>query len=126
MNLQLQIIEDLKLQLLENIDPEQLSDDKGFRITPHSVFSNYRNGRGLRLSKGGCFLMQKLYDSYEIKIKGLKPIRTKDVVLLEKHLTYPYFITEKKLILFSEKDTVDFKLYDGNFLAWCKSKRYYE
>ena len=70
--------------------------------------------------------MQDLYDSYEIKIKGLKPIRTKDVVLLEKHLTYPYFITEKKLILFSEKDTVDFKLYDGNFLAWCKSKRYYE
>ena len=62
----------------------------------------------------------------EIKIKSNKPIKTKDIILLEKHLVYPYFITEKKLILFSEKDAVDFKLYDGNFLAWCKSKRYYE
>ena len=126
MSLQLQIIEDLKLQLLENIDPEQLSDDKGFRITPHSVFSNYRNERGLRLSQSGCYLMQKVYDSYEIKIKGRKPIKTKDIVLLEKNLIYPYFISEKKLILFSEKDAVDFKLYNGDFIAWCKSKRYYE
>ena len=92
MNLQLQIVEDLKLH-----------DDENVKLTPHHIFSNYRSGRGLRLSKGGCQLMQKLYDSYEVKIKGLKPIRTKDVVLLEKHLTYPYFITEKKLILFSEK-----------------------
>ena len=126
MNLQLQIIEDLKLQLLKNIDPKQLSDDKGFRITLHSVFYNYRSGKGLRLSKSGCFLMQEIYDSYEIKIKSNKPIKTKDIILLEKHLVYPYFITEKKLILFSEKDAVDFKLYDGDFLAWCKSKRYYE
>ena len=126
MSLQLQIIEDLKLQLLENIDPEQLSDDKGFRITSHSVFSNYRNERGLRLSQSGCYLMQKVYDSYEIKIKDRNPIKTKDIVLLEKHLVYPYFISEKKLILFSEKDAVDFKLYNGDFIAWCKSKRYYE
>ena len=126
MSLQLQIIEELKFQLLENIDTKQLSDDKAFRITPHSVFYNYRSGKGLRLSKSGCYLMQEVYDSYEINIKSNKPIKTKDIILLEKHLVYPYFITEKKLILFSEKDAVDFKLYDGNFLAWCKSKRYYE
>ena len=42
MSLQLQIIEELKFQLLENIDTKQLSDDKAFRITPHSVFYNYR------------------------------------------------------------------------------------
>ena len=115
MNLQLQIVEDLKLH-----------DDENVKLTPHDLFSNYRSGKGLRLSKGGCRLMQDLYDSYEIKIKSKKPIRTKDVVLLEKHLTYPYFITEKKLILFSEKDTVDFKLYGGDFIAWCEAKRYYE
>ena len=126
MSLQLQIIEELKFQLLENIDTKQLSDDKAFRITPHSVFYNYRSGKGFRLSKGGCFLMQKVYDSYEIKIKSNKPIKTKDVILLEKHLEYPYFITDRKLVLFSEKDTVDFKLYGGDFIAWCKSKRYYE
>tara|TARA_B100000949_G_C14096113_1_gene372091 strand:+ start:334 stop:687 length:354 start_codon:yes stop_codon:yes gene_type:complete len=117
MSLQLQIIEELKLQLLENMDAN---------ITPHYVFANYRSGRGLRLSKGGCFLMQKVYDNYEVKIKSNKPIKTKDIILLEKHLEYPYYITDKKLILFSEKDTVDFKLYGGDFLAWCKAKRYYK
>ena len=70
MSLQLQIIEELKFQLLENIDTKQLSDDKAFRITPHSVFYNYRSGKGLRLSKSGCYLMQEVYDSYEIKIKS--------------------------------------------------------
>jgi|TARA_B100000809_G_C14992072_1_gene478388 hypothetical protein len=117
MNLQLQIVEELKLQLLENINAN---------ITLHSVFANYRSGRGLRLTKGGCILMQKVYDSYEIKIKSNKPIKTKDVILLEKNLEYPYFITDKKLVLFNEKDTVDFKLYNGDFIAWCKTKRYYE
>ena len=70
---------------MENIDTKQLSDDKAFRITPHSVFYNYRSGKGLRLSKSGCFLMQEIYDSYEIKIKSNKPIKTKDIILLEKH-----------------------------------------
>jgi hypothetical protein len=116
MSLQLQIFEELKLQT-GNIDA---------KLTPHSIFRNYRNGRGLRLSESGCYLMQKVYDSYDIKIKDKNPIKTKDIVLLEKHLVYPYFISEKKLILFSEKDAVDFKLYNGDFIAWCKSKRYYE
>ena len=119
MNLQLQIIEDLKQhnnndEIFSSIAPEQ--------IDVHTIFANYRRGRGLRLTRGGLLLMQKLYDSYKINLKSQKPIKTKHLIILEKYLLYPYYVTDKILVLFSGKDAVDFKLYDGDLVRWCESK----
>ena len=119
MNLQLQIIEDLKQH--DNND-EIFSTIDLDKIDVHTVFANYRRGRGLRLSRGGLLLMQKRYDSYKIKLKSQTPIKTKHLITLEKHLPYPYYITDKVLVLFSGKDAVDFKLYDGDLVRWCESK----
>jgi len=119
MNLQLQIIEDLKQH--DNND-EIFSTIDLDKIDVHTVFANYRRGRGLRLTRGGLLLMQKRYDSYKIKLKSQTPIKTKHLITLEKHLLYPYYITDKVLVLFSGKDAVDFKLYDGDLVRWCESK----
>ncbi|RZD43028.1 MAG: hypothetical protein CXT73_01700 [Methanobacteriota archaeon] len=119
MNLQLQIIEDLKQH--DNND-EIFSTIDLDKIDVHTVFANYRRGRGLRLTRGGLLLMQKRYDSYKIKLKSQTPIKTKHLITLEKHLPYPYYITDKVLVLFSGKDAVDFKLYDGDLVRWCESK----
>ena len=53
------IIEDLKQhnnndEIFSSIAPEQ--------IDVHTIFANYRRGRGLRLTRGGLLLMQKLLD----------------------------------------------------------------
>ena len=119
MNLQLQIIEDLKQH---NNNDEIFSTIGPDKIDVHTVFANYRRGRGLRLTRGGLLLMQKRYDSYKIKLKSQTPIKTKHLITLEKHLLYPYYITDKVLVLFSGKDAVDFKLYDGDLVRWCESK----
>jgi hypothetical protein len=119
MNLQLQIIEDLKQhnnndEIFPTIGPD--------KIDVHTVFANYRRGRGLRLSRGGLRLMQKLYDSYKIKLNSQTSIKTKHLITLEKYLPYPYYVTDKVLVLFSGKDAVDFKLYDGDLVRWFESK----
>ena len=66
--------------------------------------------------------MQKLYDSYKIKLNSQTSIKTKHLITLEKYLPYPYYVTDKVLVLFSGKDAVDFKLYDGDLVRWCESK----
>jgi len=119
MNLQLQIIEDLKQH---NNNDEIFSTIGPDKIDVHTVFTNYRRGRGLRLSRGGLLLMQKLYDSYKIKLNSQTSIKTKHLITLEKYLPYPYYVTDKVLVLFSGKDAVDFKLYDGDLVRWCESK----
>ena len=119
MNLQLQIIEDLKQH---NNNDEIFSTITSSIIDVHTVFANYRRGRGLRLSIGGLKLMQKLYDSYKIKLNSQTSIKTKHLITLEKYLPYPYYVTNKVLVLFSGKDAVDFKLYDGDLVRWCESK----
>jgi len=119
MNLQLQIIEDLKQH---NNNDEIFVATTATQIDVHTVFANYRRGRGLRLSRGGLLLMQKLYDSYKIKLNSQTSIKTKHLITLEKYLPYPYYVTDKVLVLFSGKDAVDFKLYDGDLVRWCESK----
>jgi hypothetical protein len=119
MNLQLQIIEDLKQH---NNNDEIFSTISSSKIDIHTVFANYRRGRGLRLTIGGLRLMQKLYDSYKIKLNSQTSIKTKHLITLEKYLPYPYYVTDKVLVLFSGKDAVDFKLYDGDLVRWCESK----
>jgi len=126
MNLQQQIVEDLKQYEFIHQDEGREWGEWSRQITVGKIFSNHRQGKGMRVSKFGLLFMRRVYDSYDIQIKSPKPVKTKDIVLLEKHLDYPYYVTDRRLILFSERDAVDFKLYNGDFIAWCEAKRYYE
>ena len=126
MNLQQQIVEDLKQYEFIHQDEGREWGDWSMQITVGKIFSNHRQGKGMRVSKFGLLFMRRVYDSYDIQINSSKPVKTKDIVLLEKHLDYPYYVTDRRLILFSERDAVDFKLYNGDFIAWCEAKRYYE
>ena len=126
MNLQQQIVEDIKQYEYTHQEEGRDWGEWARLITVRKIFPNYRRGKGLRVSRDGLHFLKKLYDSYEIHIKSSKPVKTRDIVLLEKHLDYPYYVTDRILILFSERDAVDFKLYDGDFIAWCEAKRYYE
>ena len=85
MNLQQRIVEDIK-QYEHTHQAEGRDWGEWARlITFRKIFPNYRRGKGLRVSRDGLHFLKKLYDSYEIHIKSSKPVKTRDIVLLEKH-----------------------------------------
>jgi hypothetical protein len=90
-------------------------------IHPRTIFENYRrDGTGLRLTSYGMRVCKKLYDSTTVALTT-KPT-TKELITLDKHLYWPYFINKKEITLFSESDAFDIKLY-GDIKAWCKGKQ---
>ena len=58
---------------------------------------------GVRLTKYGLTLMQKSFTSYNFKLENFK-LSNKAVVKLDQTMQWLYFVDNKKLVLFSEKD----------------------
>ena len=92
-------------------------------IQPRLIFENYRrgSGTGLRLTSYGMRACKKLYDHATVTLTA-KPT-SKELTVLDKCLYWPYYINKEEIILFSEADAFDIKLYNGDIRAWCKGKQ---
>lgn len=124
--IQTKVLEDLKLKY-----PDRW--DKNFSY--HKVFTNYRNGAGLRVNRNVYLLMKTIYDCYPINffVKNNK-VTSKHLVGLDKHLTMPWYIDYYKgvasnydnitnnLYLFGQQDAFILKLYSGNLELWLKAQ----
>lgn len=84
----------------------------GIDIRDRDIFYNQRT-KGLRLSKIGLDLLKYDFDTYTFAIPKEVKVSLKHIKLLEENLQWPYYISQKQLVLLNEEDAVIFKLVDG-------------
>lgn len=78
----------------------------------------FRQNSSLRLTFKGFIILKKMFTAYSFGIDGeLKSRHLAGMSIME----YPYYITDSRLILFSETDAMVIKLAGGvlNFLETC-------
>ena len=117
-SLQYQIVSKLKqeLDIAEYDVPELLGIIfKNCRIRSNSV-------TGVRLSKFGLKLMEKSFTCYNFPLQNFI-LTNKAVVKMDRTMLWPYYIDNKKLVLFSEKDSVILKLKGQNLEKWLNGLR---
>ena len=117
-SLQYQIVAKLKQELdIAEYDVTELIAIlfKNCRIRPDGI-------SGVRLSKFGLKLMEKSFTSYPFKLENFL-LTNKAVVKMDRTMQWPYYIDNKKLVLFSEKDSVILKLKGQNLEKWLTGLR---
>lgn len=117
-SLQYQIVSKLKteLDIAEYDVPELIAIlFKNCRIRKNGV-------TGVRLSKFGLKLMEKSFTSYPFALENFL-LTNKAVVKMDRTMVWPYYIDNKKLVLFSEKDSVILKLKGQNLEKWLNGLR---
>lgn len=75
----------------------------------------------LRLSKIGIQILEEHFPSYVIKIKQPFTVKAIHIHNLEREMLLPYYIDNKKIVVFNEKDAVDLKLIDGDVELWSRN-----
>lgn len=85
---------------------------KNLDIRPRDLFYNTRK-KGLRLTPAGFNLLKIDFDYYSFPIDKEVKVTANHILELDKNMSWPYYITQKQICLFSEEDSVIFKLVDG-------------
>ena len=70
----------------------------------------FRNPRTLRLTQEGYFILKSLFTAYIFEIP--ESIKAKHQLGMSR-MQFPYFLTKRKLVLFSELDAMTVKLSGG-------------
>lgn len=86
-----------------NDEAINLSDDEMNKLLFH-------HEDGLRLSLNGFIQVKSIFTAYSFKIPDT--IKTRHRFALSK-MEYPYFFTQKRLVLFSEMDAMVVRLHGG-------------
>jgi hypothetical protein len=91
----------------------------GDRITIRHIFKNYRNNRGLNLTKFGVAVLNDMGFESEHFILNKEPKFNAHLrILLDKYNQYPYYISRQELVLYGSEDRMLYKLYGHDLDAW--------
>lgn len=85
---------------------------------PLTFFRVFKNSKGTRFTGLGYDLAGFLWKSYTIKLPDNYRILNKTLLMLDDKLTWPYYLSKRKLVLFSEMDAFEFALYQGDINLW--------
>jgi len=94
-------------------DEIQKSVDK-----PMAFFQIFKNSKGTRFTGLGFDLASFLWKTYTVKLPQDYRIANKTLLMLDSRMEWPYYLSKKKLILFSEMDAFEFTLYSGDINLW--------
>lgn len=104
------IIDILFKKLEENKYQDLLKLDKeSFKRT---IFLNYHDGKGNRLSKIGLDIFSSFFRPYRIDFKEKKTFSGKHLLFLDRFCKLPFFYNQKYIIVFDEEVAIQFKLTD--------------
>ena len=87
----------------------EMADEQIARL----MFSNYRSGRGFRLTNFGLQLMKTCYRSYEVDLIS-KKITSPEILYLDRNASLPYHLQGVQLILFESDLGMKIKLAGGS------------
>lgn len=101
-----QISETIFEQLKKSVD----QDLKFFQI--------FKNTKGTRFTSTGFELAKRLWKTYPLKFKQEYRVLNKTLLLLDERMDWPYYLSKRQLVLFSEMDAFEFTLYSGDINLW--------
>ena len=91
----------------------------GDKFNLRNIFKNYRNGKGLSLTKFGVLVLTDMgIDAERFILKEPAIFTAKLRTLLDKYNKYPYYITRRELILYGSEDIILYKLYGSDLDSW--------
>jgi hypothetical protein len=104
--------------VLEHVD-QHMRRKKGYAALSDQeklfmLFKNYRASspsRGLRLTEYGAGVMQKEFDSW--KFEETQPITNRTIITLDNQMQWPYYVSDRKVILFNKEDAAWYQLNGG-------------
>lgn len=85
---------------------------------PMAFFQIFKNSKGTRFTGLGFDLASFLWKNYTVKLPQDYRIANKTLLMLDSRMEWPYYLSKKKLILFSEMDAFEFTLYSGDINLW--------
>ena len=81
-------------------------------------FQIFKNAKGTRFTSTGFELAKSLWKVYPIKFKQEYRVLNKTLLLLDDRMEWPYYLSKRQLVLFSEMDAFEFSLYSGDINLW--------
>jgi len=103
-----------KKQISETIF-EQLKKSVGQDL---EFFQIFKNVKGTRFTGTGFELAKSLWKTYPVKFKKEYRVLNKTLLLLDERMDWPYYLSKRQLVLFSEMDAFEFTLYSGDINLW--------
>ena len=94
---------------------EQLQKSVGKDL---EFFQVFKNTKGTRFTSSGYELAKRLWQVYPIKFKQDYRVLNKTLLLLDERMDWPYYLSKRQLVLFSEMDAFEFTLYQGDINLW--------
>ena len=85
-------------------------------------FQIFKNIKGTRFTSTGFELAKKLWKVYPIKFKQEYRVLNKTLLLLDERMAWPYYLSKRQLVLFSEMDAFEFTLYSGDINLWANKE----
>jgi hypothetical protein len=77
------------------------------------MFSNYRHGKGLRLSNFGLEVMRRHFMSYVIKVPDDEQLRPKHLLFLDANARMPYHCGKDEIVVYDHLLGVKLRLVNG-------------
>lgn len=116
------VLDKLRDQVLSYLDEHDgsISDFDILRF----IFKNYtcRGGRhhGIRLTSTGFRLLSKEYDAHVYENTEWKMVN-QSLIKLDKYMTWPYYVSHRKVAFFSQEDAAWFKLNGGTLADYVET-----
>lgn len=85
---------------------------------PLTFFHVYKNLKGTRFTTFGYTGAKKIWQAYTIKLPQGYKTKNRTLLMLDERVTWPYYLTQNKLVLFNEMDAFEFSLYQGDINLW--------
>ncbi len=83
-----------------------------------TFFRIFKNSKGTRFTGLGFELAGFLWKAYTVKLPEKYIIQNKTLLMLDNRMEWPYYLSKRKLVLFSEMDAFEFSLYQGDINLW--------
>jgi hypothetical protein len=107
--------QNLSKKQISDIIFEQLQKSVGKDL---EFFQIYKNTKGTRFTSTGFELAKRLWKTYPLKFKQEYRVLNKTLLLLDERMDWPYYLSKRQLVLFSEMDAFEFTLYSGDINLW--------
>jgi hypothetical protein len=85
---------------------------------PLTFFHVYKNLKGTRFTTFGYERAKKIWQAYIVKLPQGYKTKNRTLLMLDERVTWPYYLTQTKLVLFNEMDAFEFGLYQGDINLW--------
>lgn len=85
---------------------------------PLTFFHIFKNLKGTRFTGLGYATAKKIWQVYTVKLPQEYKIKNRTLLMLDERMTWPYYLSHTKLVLFNEMDAFEFGLYQGDINLW--------